>query len=138
MQQELKLTFNDLEVFSYLRSGIGSYLSDFIPSDPTFVEIAFNEAVNNAIKHSKNNDDPTVTIKLKAEKGKRLLIRIKDKGNGFAVEDTFARLDKAYHADVPSDVLMKESGRGLMIMNQVMDKVVYNQQGNEVLLMKRL
>ncbi|WP_204553543.1 ATP-binding protein [Bacillus ectoiniformans] len=136
--QELTIHFNNSEVFSHLRSGIRSYLHQSIPSNPTIIEVAFNEAVNNAVKHSKNAGNPTVTVAVRVKERKRLLIRVKDQGCGFPAYETMNRLNDAYSQSLPDELLMKESGRGLMIMNQVMDKVIYNKQGNEVLLMKRL
>lgn len=132
--KELIIVFNNFDCFKHIRSGIGSFIEDVVPNNPTLVEIVLNEAVNNAIKHGNNQH---IYIKLKIQTNGKLLIRVRDNGEGFSVNETVA---KAIETNTSEEIntALNESGRGLFIMQQIMDKVIYNRKGNDVLLVKDL
>lgn len=79
------------------------------------IMIAVTEAVNNAINHG-NKLDPNKEVIFKAEaEDDKVIIEVKDEGEGFdpnAVDDC---LD-------PGN-LLKESGRGVFIIRELMDEV---------------
>ena len=92
------------------------------------IHMAMEEAVMNAIKHG-NQRDPSkhvhIVVNLAADK---FYAQITDQGAGFNP------------TDVPDPTLdenlEKCSGRGLMLMNNYVDKVIYNKVGNSVELFK--
>ena len=132
---ELRMTFYEFESFKTFRGCISCHLQKVMPREHIWVETALNEAVNNAFKHGqKRKANAPISINMKVLNGKRLVIRVKDSGDGFCVADVLKYSGK-YFSD---EDLLDESGRGLKIMLQVMDVVKYNVLGNEVLLVKRL
>lgn len=94
------------------------------------VEIALQEALANAIEHGCGND-PSKSVQCCAavddEGG--LLVVVRDPGPGFDL------------ASVPSPLsgggILKESGRGIFLINEFMDEVRYEDGGREVRMRRR-
>ncbi|GBG55477.1 serine-protein kinase RsbW [Sporomusaceae bacterium FL31] len=128
--QRLQISFHGQEGYRVIRHCVNEYISQTLGPHCATMVIAFNEAVNNAIKYGKSNGKNIVTIKFNLLKGKRLVIRVKDNGTGFD-------LTKAY-CDTSADQSLAESGRGIPLMKAIADYVTYNKRGNEVLLMKKI
>lgn len=86
--------------------------------------VVVTEAVNNAIIHG-NKRDPRkqVLVTCTFQKG-ILVVKVKDEGEGFDPD----RLPSPIH----EDNLLRESGRGVFLMKQLMESVRYNKKGNEV------
>ena len=101
-------------------------------SDAEEVAIALTEAVNNAIYHGNGGvEDRPVAIRFDRST-EHLRIRVRDQGAGFdpdAVPDPLAE-----------ENLLKPSGRGILVMQSMMDGVefVFSEGGTEVVLLKRL
>ena len=94
------------------------------------ISIAVTEAVNNAITHgNKNIESKAIEISYKNEKEK-IIIYVKDNGGGFEI-------DKISDPRV-NENLLKDSGRGILIMRSLMDDVVVisDDHGTEVQLVK--
>lgn len=96
------------------------------------ISIAVTEAVNNAIKHG-NKEDSTKSIKIVFEvETDRIKIRIKDEGKGFQLEEV----------KDPRKIenLLKDDGRGILIMKALMDevKVLSGNEGNVLQLVKNI
>ncbi|MDZ7723142.1 MAG: ATP-binding protein [candidate division KSB1 bacterium] len=94
--------------------------------------IAVTEAVNNAIRHG-NKQDPSKKVFIQFSiSGNNITIRITDQGNGFDPEN----LDDPLH---PNN-LLKENGRGIFIVKQLMDDVrfEFNKTGTTIILSKTL
>ncbi len=113
-------------VRQWLRSELGS--RGYSPHDTFAIWMGFEEAASNAITHG-NRGDPakTVTIELAIDETK-VEITIEDEGAGFnasGLEDPTA-----------DENLLKESGRGVMLIRSFMDEVRYNDVGNRVRLVK--
>jgi serine/threonine-protein kinase RsbW len=93
------------------------------------IRLSLEEAIVNAIKHgNKYDDDKVVRIAWKVHEGE-LFVEIEDQGNGFNP------------SDVPDPTapenLDRPSGRGLMLMKNFMDGVMYSEKGNFVAMRKR-
>lgn len=132
--QRLQISFHGQEGYRVIRHCVNEYISQILGPHCATMVIAFNEAVNNAIKYGEINGKNIVTIKFTLLKGKRLVIRVKDHGTGFD-------LTKAYcdtSADQFEEIVLAESGRGIPLMKAIADYVTYNKRGNEVLLMKKI
>lgn len=112
-------------------------LQTFSREELTMIEIAINEAVNNAFKYgSIGKTELAVMISIFLLQPNYLLIRIKDAGNGFCAERLLARTENVCEND--QEWQWGESGRGLFIMEAVMDQVRYNAKGNAVSLLKSI
>lgn len=145
-----KLRFvDDLKVLPYVREKI-----DFeLPSDLTLMNgvlqyliervarlgiikpersnlfIALDEAFVNAVKHG-NRNDPTKLVRITAElSAKEARFTIEDEGEGFNVQEIPDPRDPAN--------LFKTSGRGVLLMYNIMDEVKYNERGNRLTMVKR-
>ena len=91
--------------------------------------IALDEAFVNAVKHG-NKNDPTKLLKVTAELSPReACFTVEDEGEGFDVRQIPDPCDPAN--------LFKTSGRGVLLIHNIMDEVEYNAQGNRVKMVKR-
>lgn len=94
------------------------------------VELALDEALANAIRHGCQND-PTKQVQcvVSTDAAGELVIVVRDPGPGFDV------------AKVPNPLqganLLKPSGRGVFLINELMDKVEFGDGGREVVMQKR-
>ena len=88
------------------------------------VLIAVTEAVNNAIQHgNKENESLQISVSVK-DNTKEVCFSVKDEGLGF----DFNNLPDP----TAPDNLLKESGRGIFLMQNLADKVEFTGDGNEV------
>jgi len=94
------------------------------------VEIALLEAVANAVKHGcKGNPDQAVELRVLCDAEKGLLVMIRDPGEGFDPE--------SIPSPVEGENLLRTHGRGVWLMNRMMDAVEYRDGGREVVLHKK-
>ena len=92
------------------------------------IRLAFEEAVNNAIRHG-NAMDAAKAVRIEYEvTPARVAIAIADEGRGF---DPGALPDPTRDEN-----LEKPGGRGVMLMRAYMDKVTFNRRGNRVSMVK--
>ena len=92
------------------------------------IHVGFEEALRNAMIHgNKQNPDKKVTIETEI-KDNSVIIRVEDEGEGF---------DPALLPDPTLDEnLLKESGRGVYLINHLMDEVQYENNGRRVVMTK--
>jgi serine/threonine-protein kinase RsbW len=91
--------------------------------------IALDEAFVNAVKHG-NKNDPSKLVRVGAELSpKEASFTVEDEGEGFDVQTIPDPCDPAN--------LFKSSGRGVLLIYNIMDEVEYNAQGNRVKMVKR-
>ena len=115
--------------------GVLDYLNErmlrlgIVNADDSEVLIALDEAIVNAIKHG-NKCDPRKAVHIVAEfsvEGVRFIVA--DEGAGFEREN------------VPDPTqpcrLLEPSGRGLLLINHIMDEVHFNHCGNRLEMFKR-
>ncbi|WP_052947349.1 ATP-binding protein [Aneurinibacillus tyrosinisolvens] len=134
---EIEFTFKNQSDFAFIRSCVNELVEVTLSPNHVLMQIALNEAVNNAITYSRQKrKGAPVTLKLRND-GKKLVIRIKDRGKGFAANERLKELTEG-SACLGEGELWKDCGRGLFIMQSVSDVVKYNREGNEVILVKRL
>ncbi len=118
-----------------LMNGILDYLirrvekSGVVKSENSNLFIALDEAFVNAVKHG-NKFDVTKLVRITAEVStKEARFTIEDEGEGFNV------------AEIPDPTnvenLFKSSGRGVLIIHNVMDEVRYNERGNRLEMIKK-
>ncbi len=145
-----KLRFvEDLKVLPYVRehiefelpsdislmNGVLHYLIERVASlgvvkpDSSNLFIALDEAFVNAVKHG-NGGDPTKLVRITADiSSKEARFVVEDEGAGFNVKEIPDPLD-------PSN-LFKTSGRGVLLIHNIMDEVTYNERGNKLTMIKR-
>jgi len=91
--------------------------------------IALDEAFVNAVKHG-NKYDQQKLVRITADlSAKEARFTIEDEGEGFQVNEIPDPLDPAN--------LFKSSGRGVLLIYNIMDEVVYNERGNRLTMIKR-
>jgi serine/threonine-protein kinase RsbW len=103
-------------------------LHHYSPHDTFAVRTGFEEAVNNAISHGNDGDaSKRVTIEMSVSDD-QVEIAIEDEGTGFDYT----------HVEDPrkEENLLRDFGRGVMLIRSFMDKVQYQGCGNRVRLIK--
>jgi serine/threonine-protein kinase RsbW len=118
-----------------LMNGVLQYLLErvaklgLIAPEGSNLFVALDEAFVNAVKHG-NKNDPTKLVRLGAELSPtEACFTIEDEGEGFDVATIPDPRDPAN--------LFKSSGRGVLLIYNIMDEVEYNAQGNRVKMVKR-
>jgi anti-sigma regulatory factor (Ser/Thr protein kinase) len=94
------------------------------------VDLAVQEALANAIRHGCKND-PTMRVQccVTFDATGELVIVVRDPGPGFDVA--------AVPDPIAGDNLFKAGGRGVFLINQLMDTAEYTEGGRKVLMRKR-
>ena len=93
------------------------------------INLVLREGLTNAVRHGNKNDpDKLVDFQLGIERGKSILLRIEDQGEGFD-------WNKYQSAGLPEEA---DHGRGLPIMETYFTHYSYNQKGNVLYLEKTL
>lgn len=86
--------------------------------------VVLTEAVNNAITHGNKRNPAKKVVVTCVREVDMLVVTVKDEGKGFN-PDTVPD-------PIHEDNLLRESGRGVFLMRQLMESVSYNKNGNEV------
>ncbi|HVF67326.1 MAG TPA: ATP-binding protein [Pyrinomonadaceae bacterium] len=145
-----KLRFvEDLKVLPYVRehiefelpsdislmNGVLHYLTErvaalgVIKPDASNLFIALDEAFVNAVKHG-NRHDTQKLVRITADLStKEARFTIEDEGEGFDVTGIPDPRDP--------ENLFKTSGRGVLLIYNIMDEVEYNDRGNRLTMVKR-
>jgi serine/threonine-protein kinase RsbW len=94
------------------------------------IETALREALSNAIRHGCRDDpDKEVEVCVACDPARGMLIVVRDPGGGFDP------------ASIPSPVrgrnLFRHHGRGIYLINQLMDEVSFDKNGSEIRMLKR-
>lgn len=118
-----------------LMNGVLEYLQErvsklgLIQPERSNLFIALDEAFVNAVKHG-NKNDPTKLLRITAELSpKEACFTVEDEGQGFDIHEIPDPCDPAN--------LFRTSGRGVLLIYNIMDEVEYNAQGNRVKMVKR-
>src|SRR6185312_10481535 len=118
-----------------LMNGVLEYLQErvaklgLIRPDRSNLFVALDEAFVNAVKHG-NKNDPSKLLKITAElSSKEASFTVEDEGEGFDIREIPDPCDPAN--------LFRTSGRGVLLIYNIMDEVEYNAQGNRVKMIKR-
>lgn len=108
------------------------------------VGIAFRELMQNAIEHGCQSD-PTKFVEVRYFKLRRAIAcHIKDPGPGFSLNDlSHAAISNPegepfLHITVRAEQGLRPGGFGLMLVQQMVDELLYNEARNEVMFVKYL
>ena len=114
--------------------------------DPETEEVAgaFRELLVNAMEHG-GKFDPHQYVEVGYVRTKRVVMcRIKDPGEGFSLEELQHTAlanppDNPFHHMAEREARgMRPGGFGILMAKKLVDELLYNEQGNEVLLVKYL
>ncbi|HKU26682.1 MAG TPA: ATP-binding protein [Candidatus Sulfotelmatobacter sp.] len=94
------------------------------------IELALREALANAIVHGCNNDQSKkVECCVVCEGSSEIVIVVRDPGKGFQPE--------AVPDPLAGDNILSTHGRGIYLINQLMDEVQFQAQGTEIQMRKK-
>lgn len=94
------------------------------------IRLALQEALNNALSHGSEMDpQKVITVETRCDDKEGLHIVVRDEGPGFAPENV--------PDPTENDNIKKPGGRGLYLMQQLMDEVEFRDHGREVHLRRR-
>ncbi|MFV2072382.1 MAG: ATP-binding protein [Thermoanaerobaculales bacterium] len=93
------------------------------------VEVALNEALANAVEHGCEHDpDKEIEVCVACDESRGMVIVVRDPGGGFDP------------GSVPSPVvgenIYSDSGRGIFLINELMDEVHFRRGGTEIWMIK--
>ena len=93
------------------------------------IEVSLYEAIANAVEHGCGHDpEKRVEVVVACEEHRGMIIMVRDPGQGFDP------------GSVPSPVVGKniyaDSGRGIFLINQLMDEVRFEKNGTEIWMIK--
>jgi anti-sigma regulatory factor (Ser/Thr protein kinase)/CheY-like chemotaxis protein len=108
------------------------------------VGTAFREMLTNAIEHG-GRLDPNQQVEISYLRARHMVkCRISDPGGGFTLDEIpHAAIanpedDRLRHVEYREASGMRPGGFGVLLAQQLVDQLVYNEQGNEVVLIKYL
>jgi anti-sigma regulatory factor (Ser/Thr protein kinase) len=131
-----------------LREILGGYVRELLSDLPSSLcedlSLAVDELVSNAIEHGCRQDIRCpIDLRIIRTEG-LLLFQITDPGEGFSVD----KIDHAAVNNPPDEPLrhtqfrdelgMRPGGFGILLVKKIADELIYNEAGNEVLLVKYL
>jgi DNA-binding response OmpR family regulator len=115
-----------------------------LPTEKENIATAFREILMNAIEHG-GGSDPQKTVAITYVRTDRaVLYFVRDPGKGFSFQKlTHAAvsnpLDSPFeHAEVRERLGIRPGGFGIFMTRELVDELIYNGAGNEVLLIKYL
>jgi serine/threonine-protein kinase RsbW len=118
-----------------LMHGVLNYLVDrvaklgLINPEQSNLFIALDEAFVNAVKHG-NRYDPQKTVHISADiSSKEARFTVEDEGEGFNPREIPDPCDP--------ENLFRTSGRGVLLIQNIMDEVEYSERGNRLTMVKR-
>jgi anti-sigma regulatory factor (Ser/Thr protein kinase) len=108
------------------------------------IGIAFREILLNAIEHGGQRDPDKKVYVSYVRTQALILYYIRDPGEGFSLESLpqaalYNPPDEPYkHMEYRLEHGLRPGGFGIMLSKRLVDELMYNEQGNEVLLIKYL
>ncbi len=119
-------------------------IADLPQTEKESVGLAFREMLLNAMEHG-GGLDPKSFVAVEYIRAERMVsCRISDPGPGFTLDEiTHAAIanppeDPFRHARVRDDEGLRPGGFGILLAQKMVDQIIYNQDGNDVLLIKYL
>lgn len=132
----------DIETANRLVQFLRAVKDPSIPeADREAVVAAFREILLNAMEHG-GHFDPRHYVEISFVRASRLVaLRVKDPGQGFSLEELrHAAInspgDLFSHVSVRDAHGLRPGGLGLLLAKKLVDDLIYNEKGNDVLLIK--
>lgn len=106
--------------------------------------VAFRELLMNAVEHG-GGSDPSKRVRLSLVRTPRsLIVRIEDPGKGFSMDllphaaICNPENSPTHHVEIREERGQRPGGFGILITRGLVDELVYNERGNEVVFVKYL
>lgn len=101
------------------------------------LKVILNELLSNAIKHGNRQDiRKCAKVSARINRGNYLCLAVEDDGEGC---DYNSVLKNAIDSVTETDIFnMKETGRGLLIVQSLSNSVKFNPKGNKIVVEKKL
>jgi len=119
-------------------------MTDLPEPERADVATAFREMLLNALEHG-GAFDPTQYVEISYVRTRKVVMcRIKDPGEGFALEELYHAAisnpvyDPIRHTHFRAEQGLRPGGYGILMTEHLVDELVYSERGNEVLLVKYL
>jgi DNA-binding response OmpR family regulator len=133
-----------LEVADRITPFLQQMETDLSTQERDDIGTAFRELLMNAIEHG-GRSDPDMTVRVDYVRTARSIIyKVWDPGQGFSFDDLRQAAisngpDAPFkHLEVRDKLGLRAGGFGILLTRQLADELIYNQTGNEVLLIKYL
>ncbi len=120
------------------------FRSDMPSSERDLLVTAFREMLLNAMEHGAGFDPEKVIEVTAAQTARAIVFHFRDPGNGFDREDLSHACTSPHPTDVMASVMervnnnLRPGGFGMLIVRNIVDELVYNERGNEVIMIKHL
>jgi anti-sigma regulatory factor (Ser/Thr protein kinase)/CheY-like chemotaxis protein len=118
--------------------------SDLPDAETEEVATAFREILVNAMEHG-GHFDPSQHVEVSYVRTQRMILcRVKDPGQGFSLEElqhsaiANPEEDPFKHMETREAQGRRPGGFGILMATKLVDDLIYNEKGNEVLLVKYL
>jgi len=118
--------------------------SDLPDAETDEVATAFREILVNAMEHG-GHFDPSQHVEVSYVRTRRMVLcRVKDPGQGFSLEElqhsaiANPEEDPFKHMETREAQGKRPGGFGILMATKLVDDLIYNEKGNEVLLVKYL
>jgi len=116
--------------------------SDLGPDERDLLMVAFREVLINAMEHGAGFDPEKVVEVTAARTDRTIVFHVRDPGPGFrrdSLPHAASHLDDPLtHLGVRVSEGLRPGGFGMLLVKQIVDEVIYNESGNEVILIKHL
>lgn len=102
------------------------------------LKVILNELVLNAVRHG-NRENSCMCIKVVAgvTKTENIFVMVRDEGEGYNYRCVMKEREDVNNTY--NDLLdIRETGRGLLIVKNLCDKVMFNKSGNTVMVIKKI
>ena len=131
-----------LEIADRLIPFLSELVTDLPVQEREDVGTAFRELLMNAIEHGAGKD-PSKTVRVDYMRtAKSMIYKILDPGEGFSFNDlphaaVSNQPEAPYqHCEVRDRLGLRPGGFGILLTRRLADELIYNEKGNEVLLIK--
>jgi DNA-binding NarL/FixJ family response regulator len=118
--------------------------SDLPDRERDLLIAAFREMLINAMEHGAGFDAQKVVEVTAAKTARAIVYHFRDPGNGFSRESLTHAAESSHAAHVSATMEaragmnLRPGGFGMLIARHVADELVYNEAGNEVILIKHI
>jgi anti-sigma regulatory factor (Ser/Thr protein kinase)/ActR/RegA family two-component response regulator len=120
------------------------YRRDLPEDDRDDLMIAFREVLMNAMEHGAGFDPDRVVNVTAIRTDRAIVYHFRDPGSGFSQERldhsalSNAETDPLGHLERRAELGLRPGGFGILVAKQIVDEMLYNERGNEVVLIKHL
>jgi DNA-binding NarL/FixJ family response regulator len=119
-------------------------IADLPDAEREDVATAFREILMNAIEHGAHFD-PDKFVEISYIRSRHMVMcRVKDPGEGFSLDEIRHSAlsnppeDPIRHANYREEHGMRAGGYGVLVARELVDELIYDEKGNDVLLIKYL